>query len=245
MYRGQLLLLLLALGLFGHRPGFTPPLRGKARLFLDTADVSAYDELLPLGMFSGVTTNPAILKKDNVKCTVDSLHQLAGQAFKHTDEFMCQSWGKDASELYDTGMKLAGLDKEKIVVKVPATVEGIKAAKRLLEEGVRVCLTACYSAKQALIATGLGVEYVAPYLGRMNDNRKDGFDQCYKMHEIVGGIGGKTRVLVASLRDVVNMQVLAQKGLDTFTFSPRVARQLLEEPLTEKAAEEFEEAVKG
>eukprot|EP00913_Durusdinium_trenchii_P021500 g20204.t1 len=78
-----------------------------------------------------------ILKKDNVKCTVDSLHQLAGQAFKHTDEFMCQSWGKDASELYDTGMKLAGLDKEKIVVKVPATVEGIKAAKRLLEEGAR------------------------------------------------------------------------------------------------------------
>eukprot|EP00434_Breviolum_minutum_P001447 symbB.v1.2.001275.t1/scaffold64.1/size360880/7 len=248
--RGRVILLLAfaAYGLWIHSNGsndwnFTPPLRGKARLFLDTADVSAYEELLPLGLFSGVTTNPGILQKDKVKCSVDSVKSLAEKALSYTDEFMCQTWGKEEEKFYETGIQLANIDKEKVVVKVPATLEGVKAAKRLLEDGCRVCLTACYSAKQALIATGLGVEYVAPYLGRMNDNRKDGFDQCYKMHEIVGGIGGKTRVLVASLRDVVNMQVLAQKGLDTFTFSPRVAKQLLEEPLTEKAAEEFEDAV--
>ena len=104
-------------------------------------------------------------------CSVESVQKLAEEALRYTDEFMCQSWGKDAESLFSNGMALA--NSEKVVVKVPATVEGIKAAKKLMEEGKRVCLTACYSAKQALIATGLGVEYVAPYLGRMNDNRKD------------------------------------------------------------------------
>jgi transaldolase len=76
----------------------------------------------------------------------------------------------------------------------------------------------------------------------MNDNGKDGFDECAKMQGIIDGLGSDTRVLVASLRDAVTLADLAAEGLDTFTFSPKVARELFDEPLTDNAAVEFEEA---
>ncbi len=96
-----------------------------------------------------------------------------------------------------------------------------------------------------MIAARSGVEYIAPYLGRMTDNNKDGYDECRQMQRIVDGLGSGTRILVASLRDADTIAQLAQEGLDTFTFrfSPDVARELFDEPLTDNAAKEFEEAV--
>jgi transaldolase len=76
----------------------------------------------------------------------------------------------------------------------------------------------------------------------MNDNGKDGFDECVKMQSIIDGVGSDTRVLVASLRDADTLADLAVEGLDTFTFSPNVARELFDEPLTDDAAAEFEKA---
>ena len=107
---------------------------------------------------------------------------------------------------------------------------------------MRICLTACYGSKQALVAAGMGVEYIAPYLGRMTDNGKDGFDECVKMQQIVDGLQADTRILAASIRDAESLADLAVAGLDAFTFSPDVARQLFDEPLTVSAAEEFERA---
>lgn len=219
--------------------------RGSNRLFLDTADKVVWQELLPLGIFHGVTTNPTLLERADEPCTTKHLHNLAQIALSipGCHEFMCQAWGSSAPEMYKIGMELSKPDRSRIVVKVPVTKEGTKAAACLIQSGVRVCLTACYNSHQAIVAAGLGAEYIAPYLGRMSDNDKDGMEECLKMQEIVKGMGSSTRILVASIREVDSMAALMALGkMDTFTFNPDVARELFEEPLTLDAAAEFEEA---
>jgi len=218
--------------------------RGSNRLFLDTADVSIWEELLPLGIFHGVTCNPTLLERASQACTVANLHVLARTCLvmPFCQEFMCQSWGATCDEMYETGLQLSQPDRQRIVIKVPVTAEGTKAAALLIDSGVRVCLTACYDQKQAIVAAGLGAEYLAPYLGRMTDAGKDGLDECRQMEYIARGMGSTTRILVASIRDVQSMADLMEDGMDTFTFNPDVARQLFSEPLTEEAANEFEKA---
>lgn len=163
-------------------------------------------------------------------------------ALQYTDEFMCQAWGSTAQELYDCGMALSQPDRERIVVKVPVTTTGVEAASLLVQANCRVCLTACYNHKQALIAANVGADYIAPYLGRMTDAGMDGTAECWKMQEIVEGVQADTRILVASIRDCQTLVDLAAKGMETFTFSPTVARELFVEPMTVAAAAEFEAA---
>ena len=143
------------------------PQRGDCRFFLDTADTKEWDELLPIGMFHGITTNPTLLARANEPCTVSNLHSLASKALSlQVNEFMCQTWGSTAHEMYQNGMDISEIDREKIVIKVPVTAEGTKAATMLTKSDVRICLTACYNSQQALIAGSMGVEYIAPNLGR-------------------------------------------------------------------------------
>lgn len=132
------------------------------------------------------------------------------------------------------------MDRERIVIKVPVTRMGTRAASLLIHSRVRVCLTAAYDSSQALLAASVGAEYIAPYLGRMSDRGKNGRLECERMHTIVNGLRSSTRILVASIRDKQSLADLSSKGLDTFTVSPAVAYQLFDEPLTERAAAEFE-----
>lgn len=189
-----------------------------------------------------MTTNPTLLERANEPCTVDNLRRLASTALSRTEEFMCQTWGATVQEMCENAMTLAAMDPARVVVKFPLTVPGVEAAALLASSRVRICMTACYDSKQALIAGALGTEYIAPYLGRMTDHGKDGFEQCKEMQRIVDGLGSGTRILVASIREAKTIAALAGEGLDTFTFSPAVARELFEEPLTDAAAEEFEKA---
>jgi len=223
---------------------FTPQHRGGSRIFLDTADTTEWADLLTTGIFHGVTTNPTLLERAGEPCTIENLHQLAAKALGHVscNEFMCQAWGQKATDLYNCGKALAAPNKDQIVVKVPLTRQGIEAATMLVGDNIRVCLTACYNSKQALIASSVGAEYIAPYLGRMTDAGKDGLQECIKMKQIADGLQSTTRILVASLRDCDTVADLAATGLETFTIAPQIARQLLEEPLTNEAADVFEGA---
>lgn len=221
---------------------FCPLNRGASRLFLDTADTKCWDELLPLGIFHGVTTNPTLLDRSGEKCTVENLNRLSSKALEIVDEFMCQAWGSSVREIYDCGMLLSNPDRKRIVIKVPVTMAGVEAASMLIRDGCRVCLTACYNHKQALIAANVGAEYLAPYLGRMDDSGKDGKAECLKMQAIVTALESETRILVASIRNAQTMVDLVAGGMETFTFAPEVARELFVEPLTSEAAAVFEES---
>jgi transaldolase len=231
------LFLLTNVGCFLTTLAFTPTHRGPSRFFLDTADTEEWEALMPTGIFHGVTTNPTLLQRAGEACTIGNIHRLAAEALTLGDEFMCQAWGDD---LYACGMQLTAPARDRITVKVPVTGAGVEAASRLIQSGCRVCLTACYNHRQALLAASVGAEYLAPYLGRMSDAGKDGTSECLSMNEIVKGMGSSTRILVASIRDAQTLADLAAGGMDTFTFSPAVARELFVEALTDEAAAVFE-----
>jgi transaldolase len=246
MIRQAVLLFLIALASIQKSLPFSPPHRGTNRLFLDTAIQSEWEDLLPLGIFHGITTNPTLLERAGLECTIPAVQSLTKRALSMVgcDEFMCQAWGNTSEAMYNVGMRLSEVDRGKVVIKVPVTFEGTKAASKLIDSGVRVCLTACYSSDQAIVAAGLGAEYLAPYLGRMTDAGKDGMEECRRMQNIANGMGSSTRILVASIRDVTSMGDLMGHGMDTFTFNPDIARDLFSEVLTSAASEDFEAAAK-
>ncbi len=215
------------------------------RFLIDTADRAAWAQWLPLGCFHGVTTNPTLLKAAGVPCMVTALARLAREAIElGAGEVHLQSWGRTRTLYVEHGRALAAID-PKIVVKVPTTVEGAAAAATLRREGVRLTMTAVYSAAQALVATALGADYAAPYLGRMNDAGHDGFGEIATMARTARAQGSSMRILVASLRDTADIVRLAAEGLDTFTFNPKLIPGFFSDPDAAQAVEVFETAADG
>lgn len=215
------------------------------RLFIDTTDISIWQRVLPMGLFYGITTNPGILYKENVPCTVPNLAKLAENAFKlGAQEIHLQVWGKDTQSMLQVGREIAAID-SRVSIKVPITEPGILCARKLVEEGHKVTLTAVYSTNQILLAIALGATYAAPYLGRMNDAGLNGLEELTAMQQIIRHMNSPMRLLSASIRQLSDLSTLAQNGVDTFTLLPALVDQLLENPLTERAAVDFEEKAKA
>jgi len=212
------------------------------RLMLDTADRAAWAQWLPLGCFHGVTTNPMLLQAADVACTLPSLTALVREALdRGAGEVQVQTWGRTRDLYAEHGRALAALS-PKVVIKVPTTIEGVAAAAKLRDEGARLTMTAVYTAAQALMASALRAEYAAPYLGRMNDAGQDGFREIAAMALTARRQGSRTRILVASLRHPGDVVRLAAEGLDTFTFSPKLAAGFFTGEETEQTVEAFEAA---
>ncbi len=214
------------------------------RLFLDSADTQQWQHWLPTGLFYGVTTNPLLLERSQVTCSVSQLKALASQAFAlKASEVQLQTWGTTVDSLVETGKLLAAID-QRVVVKVPITKIGTEAASSLIAEGIRVTLTGVYAIHQVLIAAALGTNYVAPYLGRINDLKRNGREDLVAMQRASTGVGSSTRILVASIRSIDDIVLLATQGLDTFTFSPDIAAAMFEVTATNQAATDFEQAAR-
>jgi transaldolase len=227
-----------------QRPGLLEPNYKGIRLFLDTADTQQWQRWLPTGLFYGVTTNPLLLEQDQVACSVSHLKALASQALAlKAKEVQIQTWGITVDSLVKTGKLLAAID-ERVVVKVPITKIGTEAASKLIAEGIRVTLTGVYAIHQVLIAAALGADYVAPYLGRINDLGRNGREDLVAMQRGIAGVSSATRILVASIRSVDDIALLATHGLNTFTFSPLVAAAFFEVTATNQAASDFEQAAR-
>jgi transaldolase len=188
---------------------------GNLCMFLDSASEEEWARWLPSGIFTGVTTNPIILERDNRACDVATLTELAKQALEYdaVQEFQVQTWGESSDEMWKNGVALASYDPDVIVVKVPGTFEGIKAANALVADGIRVTITAAYASHQAVLAAAVGANYVAPYLGRMNDAGRDGFGTVAEMQKTADKLDSDMRILVASVRNVGDIAKLAADGL--------------------------------
>jgi transaldolase len=212
------------------------------RLFLDTADTQQWQNWLPTGLFYGVTTNPLLLERAGVSCSVQALKEIAQKAFNlGAKEIQLQTWGTSIELLVETGKMLAAID-DGIVVKVPITQLGTQAAAQLIAQGIQITLTGVYAAHQVLIAAAVGADYAAPYLGRINDLGRNGREDLVTMQQAITGVKSNTRILVASIRSVEDILCLATQGLDTFTFSPAIAAAFFEVSATNQAAAEFEQA---
>ena len=226
------------------RPALPKSNTHRIRLFLDTADTTQWQTWLPTGLFYGVTTNPLLLERSQVTCSVEQLKDLARQAFNlGVKEVQLQTWGTSVDSLVNTGKLLAAID-NRVVVKVPITKVGTEAASRLIAQGIRITLTGVYAVHQALIAAALGADYAAPYLGRINDLRRNGRDDLVAMQRGIVGVGSATRILVASIRSVDDIAFLATQGVKTFTFSPAIAEAFFDVTATNQAATDFEQAAR-
>ena len=211
------------------------------RLLIDSADVQQWSDLWRLGLFHGITTNPTLLRRAGVPCTLDAIVRLTDQALDlGCQEVHLQAWGGTVEAFFACAEALHSRAPKAIVIKLPLTEAGLHAAALLVARGVRVTLTACYGSAQALAAAALGATYVAPYLGRISDCGVDGRAEVIRMQRCLDGGGSSTRLLVASLRSLDDILALAPMGVDTFTLSPPLARQLWSHPSTEEAAVQFE-----
>jgi transaldolase len=226
------------------------------RLLLDSADPNAWAEWLPTGLFRGITTNPTLLRRADQPCSLEHLAVLTARALElGVQELHLQAWGAD---LLACGRALAQLAPGRIWVKLPITRAGTAAARALIAEGCPVTFTACYEPAQVLLAAALGADYIAPYLGRISDQGRDGHAELIRMQRIVASVcrvdpdgrgdepsAAPLRLLVASLRSPNDLARLAAEGLDTFTISPGIAEALFAVEPTLAAVAQFERDAQG
>ncbi|MCP9775208.1 transaldolase family protein [Cyanobium sp. WAJ14-Wanaka] len=217
------------------------------RLLLDSADPKAWRQWLPTGLFHGVTTNPSLLRRAGQSCTTANLAVLSRQAEEFgAQEIHLQAWGANQIAMAECGQALAAMVPGKILVKLPITALGAAVAQQLISQNrIPITFTACYEAPQVLLAAALGAHYIAPYLGRISDQGRDGHREVIGMQRCLDGLGSSLRLLVASLRQKEDLSRLAAEGLTTFTLSPDLAEALFSCQATEAAAAQFEQDAAG
>lgn len=207
-------------------------------LYIDSAERHEVERLLATGLFAGVTTNPTILDRAGLDVTdAPQVHAWASRAGAQTVFLQAVGDSPDAIEAH--GRTLADLG-EDVVVKVPATPEGLTAGRRLTTAGVPLLLTAVYHPSQALLALAVGASWVAPYVGRMSDLGRDGVDETVTLHEALRHAHAPCRVVAASLRDVDQLARLAAAGIEDYTMSVAVCDALLSDESSAQAAAAFE-----
>ncbi len=212
-------------------------------LLLDSAEPKAWEYWDLYGIFNGITTNPTLLKTANQPCDLKNIKLLL-QKLEDLNYKEChiQAWGNTSKKLIECGKAIGSLHSKniRIYVKLPITELGTQAAKILISKHIPVTLTACYEANQAIIAAAIGANYIAPYLGRINDKSEDGEKKIASMQSTLNGLESSCKLLIASIRDLDEISNLASKGITTFTIGERVAKTLFSSKETIRDSEIFE-----
>lgn len=204
------------------------------KIFIDTADIEDIREANKIGILDGVTTNPSLIAK-------------TGKDFKTViDEIVAEVDGPISAEvisLETDGMvseakELAKIH-ENIVVKIPMTMEGLKAVRALSDDGVKTNVTLIFQPSQAILAAKAGATYVSPFVGRLDDISEDGMQLVEDIMEIYNNYGYATEVIVASVRSPMHMVRAALAGADVCTIPFGVIQQLTKHPLTDIGIERF------
>ncbi len=205
------------------------------KLFIDSANLEEINQAVRLGVISGATTNPSLVSKENFA----SYHELVTQ--------ICQIVpGPVSVEVVTTDVKdMIKQAKDistwapNVVVKIPATKEGVEATSRLSQEGIKVNMTLCFSLNQALLAALSGASYVSPFVGRLDDIGHDGMGLVAEMVELYKRYNFKTQVLAASIRHPRHVVMAAKAGADVATIPYQVLTHMASHPLTEKGLSQF------
>jgi TalC/MipB family fructose-6-phosphate aldolase len=211
--------------------------------FVDSANQAEAERWLHTGLATGVTTNPTILRRAGLG--VRHVPEIADWAKVAGAKEVCfQTWGGSATELYDNAQRLLDLAPD-ATIKVPCTELGAEVATRLQEQGTPILLTAGYSPKQVLIASALGVPYFAPYFNRIRHNGRDALAELETMVNLVPQVEGAPQIMAASIKSAADVTALARVGIRTFTLSPEVLEELMQDTLTDVAVLAFEDDMKA
>jgi len=204
------------------------------KFFVDSADLDQISELNDIGLVDGVTTNPSIIAK-------------SGRDFKEVIAEICKiTQGPVSAEVTATNaeqMIAEGRNLRKIAdnvcVKLPLTMDGLKACKTLSGEGTQINITLCFSSNQALLAAKCGATFISPFIGRLDDLGLDGLELIEEIRTIYDNYGYETEILAASIRNVNHVKECALIGADVMTAPPDVIRKLSNHVLTDKGLAAF------
>jgi transaldolase len=204
------------------------------KFFVDTADIKDIKELNDLGLLDGVTTNPSLILKSG------------RNIFEVTKEICGIVDGPVSAEVaatdYEQIMKEAAVIAkiaDNICIKLPLTLDGLKACKALSSDGHQTNVTLCFSANQALLAAKAGASFISPFVGRLDDIAFDGMDLIREIRQIYDNYGFETEILAASIRTVNHVKEAALIGADVVTVPPATLKALVKHPLTDKGLEQF------
>lgn len=204
------------------------------KLFLDSANLTDIREAVSWGAIDGVTTNPSLVAKEGrefVPLLKDICQVVQGPVSMETIS-------RDAAGMIEEGRTFARVDPH-IIVKCPLTKDGLKATRQLANEKIRVNVTLCFSANQALLAAKAGAYYISPFVGRLDDISQDGMALIRDIKTIYVNYGFQTQILVASARHPVHVLEAAKIGADIATIPFSVLEQLVKHPLTDIGLDRF------
>ncbi|WP_182085990.1 fructose-6-phosphate aldolase [Aureimonas sp. ME7] len=204
------------------------------KFFVDTGDIAEIKELQEAGLIDGVTTNPSLVLKAN-----RPIKELLKDICEVTDGPVS---GEVASIDFDGMMregKILADIAPNIVIKLPLTLDGLKACKHFTQDGFKTNVTLCFSANQALLAAKAGATYISPFIGRLDDINIDGMELIADIRRIYDNYDFETEILAASIRTPNHVREAALLGADVATVPPATLKALVKHPLTDKGLEGF------
>ena len=212
------------------------------KFFIDTANVDYIKEANDMGIICGVTTNPSLIAKEGrvfeeviaeIASIVDG--PISGEV---------KATITDAETMVKEGIAISKIHPN-MVVKIPMTVEGLKACKVLTAEGIKTNVTLIFTANQALLAARAGATYVSPFLGRLDDISTRGVDLIREIAEIFDVAGLDTQIIAASVRNPIHVTDCALAGADIATVPYAVIEQMTKHPLTDAGIKKFQDDYKA
>lgn len=204
------------------------------KLFIDTANLDEIKKAIAFGVLDGVTTNPTLLAKEkqNPQTQLKKICDLVDGPVS------AEVISLESNAMVAEAQKLAKLAKN-IVIKIPCTVEGLKATKKLSTLGVRTNLTLCFSSSQALLVAKAGATYVSPFVGRFDDISQEGMDLIADIKTIYDNFNISTQIIVASIRHPMHFVNAARIGAGVATVPFGVIDKLMQHPLTDAGIKRF------
>ena len=204
------------------------------KIFLDTANIEDIKKFAEMGVIDGVTTNPALIAKEgkNFKDVVNEICSIINGPVS------AEVISTTSEKMIEEARKIAKIHKN-IVVKIPATIEGYKALAVVAKEGIKTNFTIVYTSNQALIAAKLGATYVSPFVGRLDANSTSGNDLIREIVTMYKNYNYETKVLAASMRNVIYVKETALAGADVATIPPEVLEQMMNNELSNISLEGF------
>ena len=204
------------------------------KFFVDSANIKEITKLKNLGLADGVTTNPSLILK-------------AGRNFQLIAKDICELIeGPVSLEVSSSSIDQMRAEAEKlraisenVVVKLPMTWNGLKVCRDLANSGVKVNMTLCFTANQAILAAKAGAEFVSPFVGRLDDTKIDGVGLIKEIRTIYDNYSFRTKILAASIRSLEHIKNCAIAGAEAVTAPPAILRELVSHPLTDKGLEIF------
>lgn len=209
------------------------------KFFVDTAKIEDIKKANDMGVICGVTTNPSLIAKEGGKSQEEVLKEIA-EIVDGPISGEVKATTVDVEGMIEEGREIAKLHKN-MIVKIPMTVEGLKATKVLSSEGIKCNVTLIFSANQALLAARAGAAYVSPFLGRLDDISTPGIDLIQSIADIFANYPEiKTEIIAASVRNPIHVTDCALAGADIATVPYNVIEQMTKHPLTDKGIEKFQ-----